>query len=400
MSRSTETTDILVIGAGIVGMATALELQQRHPKLAIKVVDKEADVAQHQTGHNSGVIHAGVYYHSGSLKARFCREGKQATEAFCEEHALPYKRCGKLIVATDEHEWSRMQNLHQRSVENEVEISQISEQTLRELEPNIQGVGALVSPSTGITDYGVITAKMTALFVGRGGDLEFGVTVVGGEERENDITINTQHSTVAAGKVISCAGLMSDRLAKMFGATPDYQIIPFRGEYFRIKNQPDNLVSHLIYPVPDPERPFLGVHLTRKLDGGFTVGPNAVLATKREGYKMTDFSFKDMTETLTFPGFWRVIANNFSSAIDEFSASAMRSLYLKKVHKYCPTIKAEDLSYYPAGVRAQAVSRQGKIIDDFLFLQTKHSIHVCNAPSPAATASMPIAKHIVDQLDA
>lgn len=394
----TETTDILIIGGGIIGMATALELQARNSSTSITVLEKESKPAAHQSGHNSGVIHAGVYYAPGSLKAQFCRDGVQATEDFCTEHGISFEKPGKLIVATNESEVSRMQNLGERARQNGIIIEDVDQIGLRQMEPHINGLSALYSPSTGITDFTRVTEVMADLFTSRGGTIRYGDNVISGEETATQVSVVTDKGTIEADRVITCAGLHSDRLIRAFNQEPGYRVIPFRGEYFRLLNQPDDLVSHLIYPVPDPERPFLGVHLTRKIAGGFTVGPNAVLAFKREGYKLSDISIRDMADTLSYPGFWRMLVQNAGSAVSELTASASKRAYLKRIHQYCSHIKLGDLAPYPAGVRAQAVAPDGKIIDDFLFVQTDRCLHVGNAPSPAATSAMPIAKHIADQM--
>lgn len=391
-------TDILIIGGGIVGMAVALEVQAREPSARITVLEKEANPAVHQSGRNSGVIHAGVYYAPGSLKARFCREGLQATEAFCTEHGLHFDRCGKLIVATSEVEVSRMAELGRRARSNGIEIEDVDEAGLRRMEPHINGLAALYSPSTGIVDFKRVTEVMADLFVARGGDARYGERALSGVEARTHVSVSTDKGTIEADRVVTCAGLHSDRLIRAFGQEPGYRVVPFRGEFFRLLNQPEDLVSHLIYPVPDPERPFLGVHLTRKIAGGFTVGPNAVLALKREGYRLMDFSARDMAETLGYPGFWRMLVQNAGSAISELTASISKRAYLKRIHKYCSRIQLADLTPYPAGVRAQAVAPDGKIIDDFLFVQSDRCLHVGNAPSPAATAAIPIAAHIGEQL--
>jgi L-2-hydroxyglutarate oxidase len=394
MSRA----DFAIVGGGIVGLATALRLQELHPRARIALLEKESAVAQHQSGHNSGVIHAGVYYPPGSLKARFCREGASSLRDFCDEHATPYAICGKLIVATDAAEAGRLAALETRARANGIAIERLSGPEARELEPAINAVAALLSPATGIVDYGAVAARMAALFVARGGEIRLGAAVTGGAETPAGVTLALGGAMLSAGKVVFCGGLMADRLARRFGVDADFRIVPFRGEYFAIRNQPADLVRHLIYPVPDPERPFLGVHLTRKIDGGFTVGPNAVLALAREGYRKTDISLADLAESLSYPGFWRVVRRNFGPAMGEVSASLFKPLYLRKVQKYCSRITAGDLVPYRAGVRAQAVARDGSLIDDFLFAATEHTLHVCNAPSPAATSALPIAAHIVARL--
>jgi (S)-2-hydroxyglutarate dehydrogenase len=390
--------DLAIVGGGIVGLATALEVQRRQPGAKIVVLEKEGAVALHQTGRNSGVIHAGVYYAPGSLKARFCREGAAATRAFCDEHAIAYENCGKLIVATDPAELPRMKALFVRARENGIAIEEMSQAEARAAEPNIAAIGALWSPATGIVDYAAMARRMAELFVQRGGQVEIGVQVTGGSETASGVMLQTSAGPIAAAKAVFCAGLHADRMARAMGLDPDFRIIPFRGEYFAIKNQPPDLVQRLIYPVPDPERPFLGVHLTRKLGGGFTVGPNAVLALAREGYTKTTLSPRDLGESLTWPGFWRMLRRNAQAAAGELAGSASRRLYLRKVQRYCPQVQLGDLAPWRPGVRAQAVARDGRLIDDFLFLDTAHSLHVCNAPSPAATSAIPIAAHIADRL--
>ncbi len=397
-SMSLNNPDIVIVGGGIVGLATALELQGRLAGSKIVVLEKEEDVALHQTGRNSGVIHAGVYYKPGSLKARFCRDGKAAMKAFCAEHGIPFEICGKLIVATDEPEAVKLDALEARARENGIPVERITGDDAKKMEPWVSSVAALLSPSTGIVDYGLVARRMAMLFEGHGGTIRRGVSVLGGMERADDVILHTSAGDISTARTVFCAGLHSDRLARRFGAAVDFRIVPFRGEYFRIANQPSDLVRHLIYPVPDPERPFLGVHLTRKIDGGFTVGPNAVLAFKREGYQRTDINLRDLASSLAYPGFWRLVRRNLSSAASELAGSASKSLYLRKVQKYCPHIQLADLVPYRAGVRAQAVSRDGVIIDDFLFVDGRNSLHVCNAPSPAATSALPIAEFIADRL--
>lgn len=394
----TRNADLVIVGGGILGLATGLEAQRRLPGASILLLEKEDAVARHQTGRNSGVIHAGVYYPPGSLKARFCREGAAATRAFCDEHGIAHETCGKLIVATDPSELPRMAALQDRARANGIVIEPLTGDEARRREPNIAAVAALWSPATGIVDYAEVARKMAQVFIAQGGRVQIGARVIGGKENAAGLTLSTTMGPISAGKAVFCAGLHADRIARLMGLSPDFRIIPFRGEYFRILHQPPDLVRHLIYPVPDPERPFLGVHLTRKMGGGFTVGPNAVLALEREGYAKTDLSARDLADTLAWPGFWRMLRRNAAAAAAELSASASRRLYLQKVRRYCPQIGLSDLAPYRAGVRAQAVARDGKLIDDFLFMESRHALHVCNAPSPAATAAIPIATHILDRL--
>lgn len=392
-----ERFDFVVVGGGIVGLATARRLQAVQPGARIALIEKEAEVALHQSGRNSGVIHAGVYYTPGSHKARFCRLGVAATRAYCDAHGLRYEICGKLIVAVDEDEAARLGRLQDRAVQNGIQIEPLTGDEARRLEPAIRSVAALLSPSTGIVDYAAIARHMAGTFKADGGVLMTGRRVTGGAEGAA-VRLDTDRGPVEAAKAVICAGLHADRMAQAFGADVQFRIVPFRGEYFRIQNQPADLVRHLIYPVPDPERPFLGVHLTRKMDGGFTVGPNAVLALAREGYRRSEVSLRDLASSLGYPGFWRLVARNASSAVDELAASTLRRLYLRKVQRYCDRIGLADLAPYRPGIRAQAVAPDGRLIDDFLFAETRHTLHVCNAPSPAATSAIPIAEHIVDRL--
>ena len=403
MTEATQTADVIVVGGGIVGLATALEVQRRMGSRArILLLEKEDQLALHQTGRNSGVIHAGVYYAPGSLKARFCRAGVAATRAFCDDHAIPYQICGKLIVATDGNEVVRLRALQDRAEANGIPITALTGAEARALEPNIRAEAALLSPTTGIVDYAQVARRMAALFVERGGTIRTGVRVTGGGDVPGGVILRSPEGPMTAAKAVICAGLQADRLAQAFGARADggtdFRIVPFRGDYFRLRHQPDNLVRHLIYPVPDPERPFLGVHLTRKMDGGFTVGPSAVLAGGRETYAKLGLAPRDLAGALAYPGFWRVVGRNFAPAMGELAGALVPRLYLNKVRRYCDRIAGRDLAPYRAGIRAQAVARDGRLIDDFLFAETANSLHVCNAPSPAATAAIPIAAHIADRL--
>jgi L-2-hydroxyglutarate oxidase len=391
------TYDYLIVGGGIVGISTAWQLLQRHPHQRILVLEKESHFAGHQTGHNSGVIHAGVYYQPGSLKADFCRRGNQATINFCLEHEIPYEQCGKLLVATDKNEYSLMEKLFERAGENRIEAEWLNREQLKEREPNITGLGAFFVPQTGIVDYCKITDKMAGLFKARGGMVRLDCEVLGLEEKSDGLRVRTSIEEFDTRYLIACSGLMADRLVKMLGIQPDFQIIPFRGEYFRLPPEKSDIINHLIYPIPDPDMPFLGVHLTRMVDGTVTVGPNAVLAFKREGYKKTDVSFRDIREMAAFSGFWKVMQQNLKAGLSEFKNSIFKRGYLELVRKYCPQVELSDLTPYPAGVRAQAVAPDGTLIHDFLFVNTKRSFHVCNAPSPAATSALPIGAHIVDR---
>ena len=391
------TYDYLIVGGGIVGISTAWQLVQRYPDKQIMVVEKESHFAGHQTGHNSGVIHAGVYYQPGSLKADFCRRGNEATINFCLKHNIPYEQCGKLLVATDQNEYSLMEKLFERAGENRIEVEWLNREQLNQREPNITGLGAFFVPRTGIVDYCKVTEKMAELFKHHGGMVRLDCEVLGLEENDNGIRVHTSLEDFETRYLITCSGLMADRLVKMLGIRPDFQIIPFRGEYFQLPPEKSNIINHLIYPIPDPEMPFLGVHLTRMIDGTVTVGPNAVLGLKREGYKKTDVSFHDIKEMATFSGFWKVMQQNLKAGLSEFKNSIFKSGYLELVRKYCPQVKLSDLTPYPAGVRAQAVAEDGTLIHDFLFVNTQRTFHVCNAPSPAATSAIPIGEYIIDR---
>lgn len=389
--------DFLVIGGGIVGAATAWRLLQVFPGRRVVVLEKEADVACHQTGRNSGVIHAGVYYAPGSLKARFCREGLEATIAFCREHDVPWQQCGKLLVATDAQELTRMRALRERCEQNGIEVLQLDAAALREREPDIVGRGALYVAATGMTDYARLTRKLLELFRAGGGEVRTASEVMRIDERADRVHVQTDVEEFNARHLVVCAGAMSDRLARMQGLPVDFQIVPFRGEYFRLRADSATLRHH-IYPIPDPGLPFLGIHLTRMIDGGITVGPNAVLAPGREAYGKRRFDWRDLLETAVFPGFWRMLPQHWRAGAAELRNSVWVADYLREVQKYCPRLQLADLQSHPSGIRAQAVDRSGRLLQDFLLLESARSLHVCNAPSPAATSALPIARHIVARI--
>ena len=390
--------DFLIVGGGILGMSTAWQLQNKYPDKSVLLLEKEQGPAQHQTGHNSGVIHAGVYYKPGSLKAQFCKEGNIATKAFCREHDIKFDECGKLLVATTDLELQRMQALISRCAENGIEIEVLDQQELAQREPNIRGLGAIYVPSTGIVNYTEVSAKMAELLCDSGGEVRYQTEVVQFEEFADRITVFTEKERFHARYVVACPGLHADHMVSMMGLEANFRIIPFRGEYYRLTPEHNQIVNHLIYPIPDPELPFLGVHLTRMIDGSVTVGPNAVLAFKREGYRKTDFSFKDSWNMLTYPGMINLLIKNFKTSLVELKNSLSKVGYLKLVQKYCPSLTADDLQDYPAGIRAQAVRSNGELVDDFLFVNTQRALIVCNAPSPAATSSIPIGQHIIEKL--
>lgn len=389
--------DYIIIGGGIVGMSTAMQLLQQKPDAKLLVLEKESQVAEHQTGHNSGVIHAGVYYTPGSLKAKFCLEGNKATKAFCDENNIPYDECGKLLVATNDIEMERMKALWERTEANGIERYWLNAEELKEREPNITGIGGIFVPSSGIVSYRRVTEVMADKVREAGGTIEFNCEVKALKETDSEVVVTTSRGSFTSKYMISCSGLMADRIVRMLGIKPKFKICPFRGEYYLLKPEHNKVVNHLIYPIPDPSMPFLGVHLTRMIDGTVTVGPNAVMAWKREGYKKTDISLKDSIEALTYPGILKVLKDNLKPGLIEMKNSIFKGGYLKEVNKYCPIINKSDLGAYPAGVRAQAVSEDGKLVDDFLFVKTKRTINVCNAPSPAATSAIPIGKHILEE---
>ncbi len=392
------TFDYAIIGGGIVGVSTAWQLKQRLPDSTIVLIEKEAALATHQSGHNSGVIHAGVYYQPGSMKALFCRRGVEATINFSRENNIPYEQCGKLLVATNATEYARMEKLFERCKENQIGASWVSKDELKEREPNITGTGAFLVSATGIADYPAITRKMADKFQDMGGEIRLGAMVRSARETADEIILGTNGEEIRAKRVIACVGIMADRVANMLGVESDFEMVPFRGEYYQLPSSKSNIVKHLVYPIPDPELPFLGVHLTRMIDGSVTVGPNAVLAFAREGYPKGSFNMRDVTAMACYSGFWKLMKANMATGISEMKDSLFKGGYLERCRKYCPELTLDDLQPYPAGIRAQAVTRDGSLIHDFLFAETPRSILVLNAPSPAATSAMPIGEHIVDKV--
>jgi (S)-2-hydroxyglutarate dehydrogenase len=392
--------DFCIIGGGIVGLATALKLSEAHPGAGILVIEKESAVARHQTGHNSGVIHSGIYYTPGSFKAELCRRGAAATVDFCREHTLPFEVCGKLLVATNEAERQRMLKLFERASVNKVDAELIDAAELKRREPNITGVGAIYVPSTGITDYKQICAAMASEIVKRGNEIALGAEVVAIEETADQVSISSPARSWQARHVIVCGGLQSDRLARIAGLKVDYQVVPFRGEYYRLPPGKNRIVESLIYPIPNPDLPFLGIHLTRMIDGCVTVGPNAVLGWSREGYPKFSVSPRDVAEFVRFPGFWKVIRSNMRAGVLELANSMSKRRYLAECRKYCPSLSMTDLEPNDAGIRAQAVLADGTLVHDFLFHETDRMLHVCNAPSPAATSALPIGEMIAEKVDA
>lgn len=390
--------DLCVIGGGIVGLACAYKFAETRPGAAILVLEKEAGLGRHQTGHNSGVIHSGIYYAPGSFKAELCRRGVAETTAFCDAHGIPHITCGKMIVATGEAERARMDQLYDRASQNSVEAERLDAAELRRREPAITGVGAIFVPSTGIVDYKRICLALADEIRKGGGEIVLGAEVTAIGEKAGHVAIMAGGRDWQARYLIVCGGTQSDRLARLAGIATDFQIVPFRGEYYRLPPEKNGIVNALIYPVPDPDLPFLGIHLTRMIDGGVTLGPNAVLGWAREGYPKFSFSARDTATFLQFPGFWRVMRKHLKSGLTEVRNSLFRRGYLAECRKYCPSLELDDLRPQEAGIRAQAVMRDGTLVHDFLFRQTDRMLHVCNAPSPAATSALPIGRMIVDRL--
>lgn len=395
----TSACDVLIIGAGIVGMATGLELCTRFPDLSLAILDKEERVAAHQTSHNSGVIHSGIYYKPGSLKARLCVEGAAAMLHFCEENEIPYELCGKIIVATSQDEIPRLEELYRRGTENGLAgLKMISTQEILELEPHSTGIRGIHVPSTGIVDYGRVTGKYAELIVARGGEVLLSHEVIGLKRSESRTIVDTSRGEIAARLVINCAGLQSDRMSRMAKTKLDLQIVPFRGEYYDLVPSKAHYLKGLIYPVPDPRFPFLGVHFTRRICGGVEAGPNAVLALKREGYAKSSFNAGDVIDYGTFPGFWIMAAKYWKTSVAEYYRSWSKAAFVRALQKLMPAITEDDLVPGGSGVRAQALDVRGKLLDDFYFAYTDGMVHVCNVPSPAATASLAIGRHIVQTL--
>ena len=392
------TYDFAIIGAGIVGLAAAREILRARPRSSIVLLEKENAVAWHQTGHNSGVIHSGIYYAPGSLKARLCREGAAATMAFCAEQGIKYENCGKLLVATNERERFRMEALIERAKQNGIEVLPIDRAGLMRLEPNITGVGALGIPSTGIVDYRMVASAFAQIVTAQGADLLLGAEAVAIREDARTVEISTHEQSWRARSLIVCGGLQSDRLAELAGMRIDHRIVPFRGEFYTLPKSRAGLINRLIYPIPDPKLPFVGIHLTRTIDGRIIAGPNAVLGFAREGYGKFSFSRRDVVDYLAFPGFWKVVGTHLASGVEEMRNSLWKHGYLAQCRKYCPGLSLADLEPGLVGIRAQAILRDGTLVQDFLFAETARMLHVCNAPSPAATSAIPIARMIAGKV--
>lgn len=387
--------DVAIIGAGIVGLATALRLLERKPDLAVVVLEKEATIASHQTGHNSGVLHAGLYYRPGSLKARLCREGKADLEAYCEAHAVPLERCGKLVIASRESELPRLETLRERAMANGVPgLEEVGPQRIRELEPHAVGIRGLWSPGTGVVDFGAVARAFARDILERGAVIQTRRTVESMAQRGDELIVRTSRGDLVARRVIACAGLQADRVAAMTGPveqdTP--RIVPFRGDYYTLKPEARHLVRGLIYPVPDPRFPFLGAHLSRRVDGSVLAGPNAVLATAREGYGRIEVSLRDLADTISYPGFRRLARHYWRTGAAEMWRDWVKRAFVADLQRFVPALSSDHLVFGPSGVRAQALRPDGSLVDDFLLAGSDRVLHVYNAPSPAATSSLAIGR--------
>jgi (S)-2-hydroxyglutarate dehydrogenase len=389
--------DYIIIGAGIVGLATALSLSRKQPAAGICIIEKESGEARHQSGRNSGVIHSGIYYKPGSFKARFARSGSKSMVRFCIEQNIPHEICGKVIVATSVDELPRLENLYQRGLENGVQVAKLTPEEVAEREPHVTCLGGILVPEAGIVDYATVAARYLEMLREHGADVLFNSEVTGITESAASIAVETSSGTAHGSVLVNCGGLHSDRIARMAGLEPGGRIIPFRGEYFDVVPERKHLVKHLIYPVPNPDFPFLGVHFTRVIDGQVHAGPNAVLSLKREGYRKSQVSLSDLYDTLSFPSFWKLAFKYGREGGDEMLRSLIKKRFMDSLQKMIPEIESDDVhpSHRP-GIRAQMLGNDGKLVDDFLVLRSRKSIHVCNAPSPAATASLEIGNQVAD----
>ena len=397
MSTIDRQYDVVVVGGGIIGLATSMKLTQDFPKLKVAVLEKEKEVAQHQTGHNSGVIHAGIYYAPGSQKANFCSTGGKLLRDFCDEYGIAYDMCGKLIVATDDSEVPQLEELFKRGTENGAEgLRMVDQEEIKEIEPYSAGVKAILSPNTGIIDYFEVSQAYATRMRDNGGDLLTNVEVISIENKDNLVYVNTTSGTIAAKYVLNCAGLHADTVARMMGVDVGVKIVPFRGEYFSIIPEKEHMVKGLIYPVPNPSMPFLGVHFTRRINGSVEAGPNAVLAFAREGYKKTDVNLKDTLGTLSYAGFWKMSAKYWKVGMHEQYRSLVKGVFVKSLQKLMPEITGDDLGNPGAGVRAQVIDSNGGLLQDFAIEASANAIHVLSAPSPGATSSLTISEYIVD----
>ena len=397
-SRAPERCDLAVVGGGIVGLAVARELIARDPKASVCVLERESEIATHQTGHNSGVIHAGVYYVPGSLKARLCIEGARELYEYCEQRGIATERCGKVIVATDSSELDRLQELERRGKANGVPgLRRIDAAGIEQIEPHARGIAGLHSPDTGIADFPAVARSYAADVRDAGAVVATGCEVQAVQVNGRSLRLTHSHGATEATHVVFCAGAWADRLAVAAGADPDPRIVPFRGAYLRLAPARRELVRSLIYPVPDPSLPFLGVHLTKHIDGDVLIGPTALMAGARDAYRLGTVHRRDLLDTLVWPGTWKMLANWWRTGVTELRHAALRSAFVRAAARYVPELQVGDVEPAFAGVRAQALGRDGKLVDDFVFSRTDRALHVRNAPSPAATSSLAIARHVADE---
>lgn len=390
--------DYAIVGGGIVGLGTSIALQEKYPDKKIILVEKESHCASHQTGRNSGVIHSGIYYKPGSYKAILTRKGNTELVKFCQQHNINHDVCGKLIVACQEKELPLLENLYQRGLANGIAVEKVSLAQAKEIEPYLTCLSAIRVPTAGIVDYKQVAQKYAEIFMEKGGEIKFNTKVIDIKSSEKEQILITNQGEIKTKFIINCAGLYSDRIAKLGGINPEMKIIPFRGEYYELKPEKRYLVKHLIYPVPNPDFPFLGVHFTRLIDGNIHAGPNAVLSLKREGYKKTDFDLKEFWEIVTYQGLWKLVSKYYAEGIEEIVRSISKKAFVHSLQALIPEVQEDDIIPSPAGVRAQGLKNDGKLVEDFFLIPTENALHVCNAPSPAATASLEIGKAICDEI--
>jgi len=386
--------DFAIIGGGIVGLSTGMAIAERFSQAKIIIIEKESQLAFHQTGHNSGVIHSGIYYKPGSFKAEFTKTGNQSMVDFCQKHDLPYDICGKVIVATKEKELPLLENLYQRGLNNGLAVKKLSSEEVKEKEPYVHCLAGIYVPTAGITGYKKVCQKYGELIQLQGGEIRLNTRVIAIYKNSKGYILETDNNSVQTRFLINCAGLQSDRVAKLGNINSEGKIIPFRGEYYELKPEKRYLVKSLIYPVPNPDFPFLGVHFTRMIDGSIHAGPNAVLGLKREGYKKTDFDWQDFTEVMTYPGFWKLAQKHWDEGLQEIIRSFSKAAFVRSLQQLIPEVTSDDIIPNPAGIRAQALKNDGQLVEDFLIIEAENALHVCNAPSPAATASLEIGKAI------
>ena len=391
--------DISIIGGGIVGLATAMYAKEKYPEKTICVFEKENILAKHQTGNNSGVIHAGIYYQPNSQKAKFCWPGSLLLRKFCDQNEIEYEMCGKLIIATKEEELERLNTLHERGLKNGVQdLELVDKQKIKEIEPYVEAIKGLWSPNTGIIDYKKLTEAYANIFNNNGGLILKNHELINIEENDKSLILETNNDEYETNYLINCSGLFADRVAKMMDLDFDVRIVPFRGEYYTLTNESEKMVNGLIYPVPDPDLPFLGVHFTKRINGEVEAGPNAVMAYSREGYKKFDINLKDMYESFSYPGFWKMVKSNWKTGLSEQYRSLNKLKFVKSLQTLIPSISSKDLTDPGAGVRAQAIDKNGNLLQDFSIVKTDNSLHVLSAPSPGATSSLKIAEHLMHEI--